>query len=127
MRLGLSSAMNYTLNSLQMLDVSNEESGQSKLGLRFIYRVRRGSQTVTQNFTVSYDITNTEEGFTLSNMDPGETGALVIDRVPALADFVNTFVTSFHADYNDTPFNLSTVKFVASSDSNLWFVSSFTN
>ena len=127
MRLGLSSAMNYTLNSLQMLDVSNEESGQSKLGLRYIYRVRRGSQTVTQNFTVSYDITNTEEGFTLSNMDPGETGALVIDRVPALADFVNTFVTSFHADYNDTPFNLSTVKFVASSDSNLWFVSSFTN
>lgn len=127
MRTGLSTTMKYTLNSIQVLNTTADSTQQATLGLRFAYRVRRGTQTVTQNFTINYDITYTADGFTLSNMNPGETGATVIEKVPELTAFANALATEFRTEHNGTPFNLSTVKIVSASDPETWFVLSYTN
>ena len=60
-------------------------------------------------------------------MNPGETGATVIEKVPELTAFANALATEFRTEHNGTPFNLSTVKIVAASDPETWFVLSYTN
>lgn len=126
MRTELNSKMSYTLQNVQMT-VSSEDSVTKYANLRYTYRVRRGQQTVTQAFIIRYDASMDGNILKLSNMYVDEVSQKVMERVPALGTFANMFVNTFVVAANETPFDLSALRFTAQNDADTWFVLTYIN
>lgn len=125
----MQSTMKYALSNVQLLEnkTDGEDQAARQMVLRLTYRAKRGAQTVTQAISVVYDALLTDDGFTLSNMQPEETTAKVIERVPEVETFARTFLGTFTVTPAAVAFDLFTLRLQKVDDANLWTNMSYNN